>query len=189
MKRYTKGQYGYRDYHRNKELVKIIIGAALIVLQLLLRKFTNNDSAKNILTVMAVLSVLPVANIAVPLLAAFRYRTSSKDFYNQVSAFNSRGEVLYDLVLTSKEQVIPLEAALIHETGVYAYCAYKNTDTPKAERFLTQMFLRHKLDQEIKIFLDEKIFFNRLRSLKTDAWKEESTNLDQTVSLLKSLSM
>ncbi|WP_124066408.1 O-linked GlcNAc transferase-like protein [Clostridium sp. E02] len=189
MKRYTKGQYGYRDYHRNKELIKIIIGAFLIAIQLLLREFTNNDSAKNILTVMAVLSVLPVANIAVPILAAFKYRTSSKDFYNQVTAFNNRGEFLYDLVLTSKEQVIPLEAVVIHETGIYAYCAYKKTDTVKAERFLTQMLLRHKLDREIKIFLDEKIFFNRIRSLKTDAWDEGSSNLDQTVSLLKSLSI
>lgn len=189
MKRYRKGQYGYRNYHRNKELIKVFIGASFIVFQLLIREFTKSDAAKNVLTVMAVLSVLPVANAAAPLLAAFKYRTPSRDFYNQITAFKNRGEILYDLILTSKEQVIPFDAVVIHETGVYAYCAYKKMDTAKAERFMNQMFLRHKLDREIKILLDETTYINRLRSLKADVRDEINSNLDQTVSLLKSLSI
>ena len=60
MKRIQKGCYGYREYRRKMQSLELIIGAAMIIGQLLARNFTDNQAAKNILTVMAVLTVLPV---------------------------------------------------------------------------------------------------------------------------------
>ncbi len=42
-----KGQYGYRDYHKKMQIVKVLFGGAMILVQLLARNFTDNQAAKN----------------------------------------------------------------------------------------------------------------------------------------------
>ena len=90
----------------------------MIIGQLLARNFTDNQAAKNILTVMAVLTVLPVANVASPFLASFRFRTPKKEFYQSIFPFEEKCVVLYDLIITSKEQILPLDAVAVHPTAV-----------------------------------------------------------------------
>ena len=71
-KKVQKGEYGYRSALRKEQIIKVAIGAAAILLQLAARMLTDNQAAKNILTVMAILSVLPTANVASPMLAAWK---------------------------------------------------------------------------------------------------------------------
>ncbi|MBS6646644.1 MAG: O-linked GlcNAc transferase-like protein [Clostridiaceae bacterium] len=185
----AKGQYGYRNYRRKIQILKVLFGAAMIIAQLLARNLTDNVAAKNILTVMAILSVLPTANVASPLLASWRYRTSSEEFHNRVSAYESRFPVLYDLILTSKEAVMPMDAIAVHPHGVYAYCISPKVDTAKAEKFLNEMFTGHKLDPHVKIFKDEALFFKRLEQLKPASEYEDDGSCGYSLDLLKSLSM
>ena len=56
MKKYNKGQYGYRNHHKKVETGKVAFGAAMIIAQLIARYFVDNTAWKNILTVMAILS-------------------------------------------------------------------------------------------------------------------------------------
>ena len=70
--RREKGQYGYRDSVRRMRLTVTIILGLGVLAQLGARYLTDNQAAKNILTVMAILTVLPFANMASPLLASWR---------------------------------------------------------------------------------------------------------------------
>ena len=70
---------------------------------------------KNILTVMAILSALPTANVAAPLLASIKYRTPNRSFYEQLSVYEGQVSVLYDLILTSKEQIMPMDGVIIQQ--------------------------------------------------------------------------
>lgn len=189
MKKYSKGQYGYRKYHRKTELGKVCFGAAMILAQLAARQLIDSTAWKNILTVMAILSVLPTANVASPLLAAWRYKTPSEEFYRKVSAFGDRFSILYDLIITTRDAAIPADAAVIHPTGVFLYCTSPKLDTAKAEKFLKEMFTGHKLNPSVKIILDEKAFYHRLESLKPADAYEDDGSVDYTVQLLKNLSM
>lgn len=184
-----KGQYGYRDHHKKIQLAKIAFGAAMILVQLLARNLTDNESAKNILTVMAVLSVLPTANVASPLLASWTYKTPSADFYKQVSAQEEKGILLYDLILTTKEQIIPGDAVLVHPHGVYIYCPSKKVDAVKAEKALNDIFAAHKLDRNVKVIKDESSFFKRLSTIKPMDQCEDDGSPSYAAGVLKSLSM
>ena len=64
MKKYDKGQYGYRNHHKKAETGKVAFGAAMIIVQLAARNFVDSTAWKNILTVMAIVTVLPAANLA-----------------------------------------------------------------------------------------------------------------------------
>lgn len=184
-----KGQYGYRDYHKKIQLLKVCFGAIMIIAQLLARNFTDNQSAKNILTVMAILSVLPTANVASPLLASWRFHTPEEAFHQKLLPYEERFPVLYDLILTSKEAVMPMDAIAVHPGGVYAYCISQKVDAAKAEKFLNDMFTGHRLDPHVKIIKEEKTFFKRLDSLKPACEYEDDGSVDYALNLLKNLSM
>lgn len=184
-----KGQYGYRNYHKKTELIKIAIGAAAILIQLGARMLTDRTSLQNVLTVMAIVSVLPVANLAAPLLASYRYRTPQETFHQNLCRYEDRMAVLYDLILTSKESIMPMDGILVHPTGVYCYCTNPKLPIQKAEAFLNQMLQAHRLDPHVRILTDERAFFKRAASLRPACEYEDDGSVEYTVKLLKQLSM
>lgn len=188
-KRPKKGQYGYRDYHKKVEMVKLLCGIAAIGVQLWARRFTGQEAMKNILTVMAILSALPVANVAAPLLAAFRYRTPGEEFYRRLSEMEQKVSVLYDLVITSKEQILPMDGIVVHPAGVYAYCSNPGISVDRAETFLNDLFRAHRLDPRVKVLTDENAFFKRAKALKPEREYEDDGSVAYGINLLKDISM
>ncbi len=184
-----KGQYGYRDYHKKIQLAKVIFGAAMILVQAGARSFTDNEAAKNILTVMAILSVLPTANMASPLLASWKYKTPGRDFYDRVRVFEDRGLVLYDLIVTSKDQILAVDAAVVHPKGVFVFLRQDKADVKKAEKYLNDTFQAYRLDPNVKVIQDEKAFLKRIQGLKPAGGLEDDGSAEYGAGVLKSLSM
>lgn len=187
--RKNKGEYGYRDYRRKARLVMVGVGVAAILIQLGARGLTDSEAAKNILTVMAVLSVLPTANLASPLLASWRYRTPSKAFYEKVHAHEGEYVILYDLIVTTKEWILPLDAVIVHPKGIYAYCTSLKVEIPKAEKTLNEFLKAQKLDGNLKLIKDEKSFFQRMKELKPSSAYEDDGSVDYAANFLKNMSM
>lgn len=184
-----KGQQGYRNYHKKMELLKILAGFCLILVLLGIRMAVNETSWKNILTVSAILTVLPTANLASPFLAALPYSGPKKEFYQMLAPYEGQMTVLYDLILTSKEFIMPMDGILVHPTGVYAYCTNPKIRISKAEAFYNELFCSHRLDLPVKIITDEKSFFKRAGSLKPADGYEDDGSVDYAAKLLKNLSM
>ena len=169
--RKKKGQYGYRDGNRKMRLILVLVLLAAILLQLLARYLTENQAARNILTVMAILTVLPMANMASPLIASWKYRTAPAAFYKKAAVYESRFPILYDLIITSKDFIMPMDAIAVHPKGVIAYCTGQ------------------KVDGNAKVIKDEAAFFRRLDNLKPTSEYEDDGSLPYVEALLKSLSM
>ena len=184
-----KGQYGYRDSHRKQQLLWVILFLAAIIAQLLARNFTANSSAKNILTVMAILTVLPMANLASPLLAGWRYKTPAEDFHRIMMPYEEKCTILYDLIITSKEYVMPMDAMAVHPSAVIGYCTNPKVDVKKAEAHLNEMLKGNKLDANARVFKEETTFLRRLDNLKPAAEYEDDGSLPYAVQLMKNLSM
>lgn len=188
-RRKKKGQYGYRDRRRRLQLAKVLLGAAMILVQAGARGLTDNEAVKNILTVMAVLSVLPTANAASPLLASWKYRTPPPDFYERVDGEREKGLMLYDLIVTSREQIIPLDAVMVHPKGVYALSGSEKLDVKKAEKYLNDTFKAHRLDPNVKIIREEQAFLNKLKNLGAASEDQDDGSVEYAAGLLKNLSM
>ncbi len=187
--RKEKGQYGYRDSMWRMRLTITLVLAAAILAQLLARVLTDNQAAKNILTVMAILTVLPMANMASPLLASWRYRTPPEEFRQKLQPYEKSCVILYDLILTTKEYVLPMDAIAVHPNGIYAYCTAARLDAQKAEKSLNALFTVGQPGMRIRLFREENGFLRRLESLKPQKAAEEDRTVESAVSLLKSLSM
>lgn len=189
MKKIKKGEYGYRNYFKHKQLFRIGILAAFILAQLGARSLTDSESIKNVLTVMAVVTVLPAANLASPLVAILKYKTSTKDFHDKMIPYEEKFTVLYDLVITSKDDVMPMDAIVVHPTGTYAYCINQKVNTTAAEKTMNETFVAQRLDPNVKITKDIHTFEKRIKSLKPASEYEDDGSMDCSVSLLRSMSM
>lgn len=189
MKRIKKGEYGYRNSMKRGLLLKISILAVFILAQLGARWFTDNTAAKNILTVMAVITVIPAANLASPYIAVLPYKTASREFYEKLTAYEKSFTVLYDLVLTTKDDVLPMDAIIVHPTGIYAYCVNKRADAKRAEKAINEILSAHRLNPNMRITEDLSSFEKRVKSLKPAAEYEDDGSVEYAVNVMKGLSM
>ena len=115
-------------------------------------------------------------------------KTLPLELYKKVSE-QKNGQILYDLILTSSEQVISADVVVVHPVGAFVYCSNQKLDVKKAESYLNSVMKVNKLDPDVKIFLSEDKFLKRLKSLKPLSEYEDDGSLEYTVSLFKSLSM
>ncbi len=188
-KRPAKGEYGSRNRRKYIQIAEVAFGAVAILIQLGARALVEGEAYKNVLTVMAIVSVLPTANVASPLLAAIRYWTPGEEFYRRLQPFEEKCTVLYDLIITSKEQILPMDGILVHPSGVYFFCSNPKADEKKAENYLNEVFRAHRLDPNAKVITDEKAFFRRAESLKPASAYEDDGSVEYAAELLKNLSM
>ncbi len=184
-----KGQYGYRDQHKKSRVLLTGLFAAAIIAQLIARQLTSEQAARNILTVMAILTVLPMANLASPLLASWKYRTADRSFYEKARGYEEKCIMLYDLIVTTKEQILPLDAVAVHPNGVFAFCSNPKADITKAEKAVNELFRANKLAPSVKLIRDPHAFFRRLDNLKPASEYEDDGVADYAAALMKNLSM
>ena len=183
--RLEKGTYRYRTAHKKRQLFFVVLFILAIVAQLVLRNFITEQIYKNLVTISAILTVLPMANLVV----AARIPEVPEEFHNACVPYEEKFPILYDLIITSNDLIMPVDAAVVHPTGVYLYCPNKNVDRKKAEKFLNEMLVGWKLDGNAKIMNEEKKFLRRLSELKTVTEEEDDGSAPHVLKLLKSLSM
>lgn len=184
-----KGCYGYRSTHRKRQIAIVLLFLAAIFLQLGARHFISWKELRNLLTISAILTVLPMANLASPLVASWKIKEMSEKLYNSCHPYEEKFPVLYDLIITSSDMILPIDAAVIHPSGVYLYCSDKGADAKKAEKFLNEMLTGWKLDGNARVMTEEKNFLKRLSTLKEVTEEEDDGSAPHVEKLLKSLSM
>lgn len=189
MKRIKKGEYGYRNSMRRGRVMKIAVLTLFILAQLGARWFTDSTALKNILTVMAVITVIPAANLASPYIAVFPFKTPSREFYEKLSLYESKFTILYDLVLTTKDDVLPMDAIVVHPAGIYAYCVNKKAKLPRAEKAINEILTAQRLDPNMKITGELSSFEKRVKSLKAASEYEDDGSVEYAVTVMKGLSM
>ena len=140
---------------------------AAIIAQLIARSMTDWEAMKNVLTVSAILTVLPMANLASPLLVMLRIPSMSRELYEKCRQSGQEERLLYELVITSKDLILPVDAVLIHPSGTICYCPKKDISTKKAEEYLNGMLGKWKLNKNARVITEEPDIF------KT-AWRHAS---------------
>ena len=106
--------------------------------QLILRNFVTEQIYKNLVTISAILTVLPMANLASPLVVASRIPEVPEELHKACLPYEDKFPILYDLVITSNDLIMPVDAAVVHPTGVYLYC----TNTKRGPEESGEIFKR-----------------------------------------------
>lgn len=185
----VKGQYGYRDAHKKVQIRNVALFAIAIAAVLIGRFFVSWEDMKKMMMITAILLVLPMANLASPLIVSWKFKTTPKDFYDAVRPYEEKFTIIYDLIITNTDLIMPIDSAVIHPTGVYLFCPNKNIDIKKAEKFLNEILIGWKLDGNAKIMVEKKNYLNRLASLRDLTEEDDDGSEDYIKKVLLGLSM
>ena len=175
-----KGEYGYRKYFKIKNGIIIGFFVFIILLLFISSKLTKNADISRILLVSSILTVLPMANLLSPFLVVFKYKSFE---YEKIKEYLDDKHFLFDIILTMKEQLMPLDIIYINEERIFGILSNK-ADKSKTEEFIKERMKIGGIKVSVKIcdsFSEMKKFIQ-----SKDA---NDKNLDEIRAIFKSLSV
>ena len=177
-----KGEYGYRKYFKIKNGIMIGFFIIVILVLFIASKHTKENMSR-ILLVSSILMVLPMANLLSPFLVVFKYRSCE---YDLVKPYLEDKHFLFDIILTMKEQVMPLDIIYIDGEKIFSVLSNK-ADKRKTEDFIKERMKLGGISVNVKVC--ESI--NELRKFIKASQKEENVDnkLNEIRAILKSLSV
>lgn len=175
-----KGEYGYRKYFKIKNGIMIGFFIIVILVLFIASKHTKENMSR-ILLVSSILMVLPMANLLSPFLVVFKYRSCE---YDLVKPYLEDKNFLFDIILTMKEQVMPLDIIYIDGEKIFSVLSNKS-DKRKTEDFIKERMKLGGISVNVKVC--ESI--NELKKFIKASQKEENNKLNEIRAILKSLSV
>ena len=177
-----KGEYGYRKYFKIKNGIMIGFFIIVILVLFIASKHTKENMSR-ILLVSSILMVLPMANLLSPFLVVFKYRSCQ---YDLAKPYLEDKHFLFDIILTMKEQVMPLDIIYIDGERIFSVLSNK-ADKRKTEDFIKERMKLGGISVNVKVC--ENI--NELKKFIKISQTEENVDnkLNEIRAILKSLSV
>ncbi|MBR3509505.1 MAG: hypothetical protein IKO03_12160 [Lachnospiraceae bacterium] len=170
-----KGTKNYLKTQRVYEILRTILFFSISG-ALFAAGWISTGSRLNLLTVVAVLGILPASKAAVSAIMFCRYKSLSEACASKIEAHVQGLTCLYDMVFTGREKNFPVGHLTIKGNTV---CGY--TESPK---FDEQAFYHHldqllKIDSfknvNVKIFTDLQKYIDRLDQMQELSCDETNT--------------
>ena len=175
-----KGEYGYRKYFKIKNGIIIGFFIFIILLLFIASKVTKNADISRILLVSSILMVLPMANLLSPFLVVFKYKSFE---YEKIKEYLDDKHFLFDIILTMKEQVMPLDIIYIDGEKIFGILSNK-ADKSRTEEFIKERMKIGGIKVSVKIC-------DSLNEMKKFVQSKDADdkNLDEIRAIFKSLSV
>ena len=156
MFRIKKGHHGYIK-RKKRLLLGEVLGLLIGIIGLVVIGVVTTGSRKNLLTVVAMVSVIPMVNQLVILIALWKYQPCPDKEYEQVASIVGKGILDTELVITSKtDKSFLLDYACIHE----------NVSEKKTAEYIKSFMKANDLKTDIFVIRDWKNYLNRIRELE-----------------------
>ena len=186
----TEKYKGERNYLSNQRIYEIIRTVLLFALSaaVYLIGFITTHTNKNLLTIVAVLGVLPAAKSAVNMIMFIRFKSCDKAFSEEVSKFvGSLSESAFDLVFTSYEKNYQVAHLAVKSGSVICYTEKADLNEENFSKHIgTYLKAENYKDITIKVFKDKDKYLERLKSLSE---LKNSGNEEGIMNVLKSISL
>ena len=193
MKRIEKGTPGYLDYKKKVEIIRTVI-YFLLVAAIFTLGYVQTKTRSNLLTVVAILGCLPAAKALVGVITRFPYASVDQKLVHEVDTKAPPTTRVYDLVLTTREKIMPVECVVISNGTVFGYTDSKKVDLNVLSKHIRDMMTQNRLSYStVKFYQDYKVFLSRIEGLESIAMVENAKingeEEAQTRQLLLNLSM
>lgn len=166
MKRVRKGHYGYFSYRKKIEFIKAAVILVGIIILLLIGYSVTHDR-KNLMTVFAVVSVLPFANILVVWISLLPFHSRPKEEEEEIHSLMGQGVYSTELALTRKDgKAILLDYVYVYAKGVICYTSDTKLNERDAEKYIKEMLSGNDLPSDVRITKDLRKFKMRVKDLE-----------------------
>ncbi len=171
-----KGIYGYGKKKLLRQCLLCGICLALSFGAVFIGYLATGNTT-TIWTIGAVFPVIPAAMFLVNIIARSRGLPLRRADYDRF-ALASEGQVTAcDMILTANDKLVPIQALVLHETGIVAYTAAKKLDVKGAERDVNGLLKSVGIYSKIQLFTDYEAFLKRVSGIKTPGFGEAREEL------------
>ena len=166
MKKVRKGAYGYIRYEKKKRALLTLIMFAIPIL-IYVTAFRITGSNRNVMTIIAVLGIIPAAKCAVSWIMVMLLGDGSKEAVEITEKYASDLPHAYELAVTAYEGRMPLDAVVV--CGKEVVCCSLKGD-PKQISFMEKHMTKilnsnHFFDSNVKIFQDLNHYADRIKRI------------------------
>ena len=171
--RILKGSYGYIKAQGKREWIKTLllfcISLGMLLLGMIITKQRNPDiswgnSRNNLLTVAAVLGILPAARFMISAIMFEKAKkfSCSKELYEKVKDV-CKASAGFDLYLTAYKEEFPLYSCVCTENEVLGLLEGDEKKAGRGEEHIRSILKKEsKGNVSVKLFTDEKAFVDRI---------------------------
>jgi hypothetical protein len=179
IQRLKKGEYGYPIYEQNVVIVRTAV-YFLISIAVFLLGYFSTGSKENLLTIVAVLGLLPSSKSLVSVIMYVRIPKFDEKIYREIEAQKGDVDVIYSMYLTSYKLNFPINAFAVRGNNLIGYTEFEKCNISACEEHIRDIFKQNGIKNiTIKIFSDQKRFIERIDQLQElEAGKRESEILE-----------
>ena len=118
----------------------------------------NKFERSNLLTMLAILMVLPATKYFVGFIVVFPYKSVSRERYEHIKSLISDNTILFtDMVFTSSDKVMNLDFMIITDNQLIGLLGKKKQDIKYMENYLKETLTVNKIEgYTVKIFDEQK---------------------------------
>lgn len=182
-----KGDYGYYNFKR-KRVIFLTILYFLLSLALYAAGYITTGSNKNMLTIFAVLGMLPASKSAVSMIMYLRYHGCSEENYQLFQDVAESFLHGYGLVFTTYKKNYESALCIVKNGYIYGYLSNHLEDGKELEKHIQDLARQNGYQSSVSFFTNSKDFIKRLQelSIKED---EDRAKDEGLLNLLYQLSL
>lgn len=174
-----KGEAGYITARKKSLGLQTATGFG-IVAAFLLAGYLKTYSRSNLFTIIAVLGCLPSAKALTEWIAIFPYKTIDRKIAEEIKEKGSLLTAVFDLVITSKDQIMPVDAIVISNRTIFGYAGNPKTDTEAAAKHIKNILEEnHYRKLTVKVFPEYVHFLSRVEGLNNMAEVDRTADKEQ----------
>lgn len=173
MKRVQKGTPGYMNYKKKVEIIRTVIYFG-IVAAIFLLGYSQTHTRMNVLTVVAVLGCLPSSKALVGVLSRLPYPSIEEEKAEKIAELTPHLTVGYDMLITSREKIMPVDCAVVFKETVIGYTHSKKVNLEETARYIKSILTEnHFSDTTVKIVNNYQTFLTRIEGLDSQMVEEK----------------
>ncbi len=172
--KYPKGSYEYADYKKRMDFLYMIILFALPI-GLFVIGYITVGSKRNVLTILAVLGLLPACKMVVSLIMSLRVKVCDEAVRKAIEEHVGDLNGFYHLYFTSYDKNFPFVHCVATNNSFICYCNDEKVNEKAFQDHLKDLLKKEGINDvtTIKIFYDFDKYLKRLDELN----ESQSDNL------------
>lgn len=164
MQKATKGQFGYFRYERMRRLlitiITVLFPAAVFVAGIIVY-----GTERNLLTVIALVLVIPFAMAFVSLVMVYTHSSIPEDEYKEIEKHAGTLTMAYELYVTHETASTMVDAFAICGNTVVGLVTEKKGDPKFTADYIKKVLRSNGIGSNVALMTDQKHFLERLDSM------------------------
>lgn len=170
----NKGDIGYLKDLKKRDLIKCSLQWGLVILLLIIGIIIFGTKL-NILTIVAVLGCLPASKAMVAVVVKWPLKPVAEDIVLQVEEHATHMTKSYDVILTSKEKIMPLDCMVFSNNTIYGFTTNEKVGPEETGNYIKNFLYQNDCGKvNVKIFREFVPFISRVEGLNNIAAVEQA---------------